>query len=201
MKRPFLVLLATALFIVLLLAIYAVHARHFDVDVVFYSALFDVVIAATAAGLLLVSIPAFKALGGLEKAMLFAIWLLGGYAFAISIPTVIDRSLSFYILEKLDQRGGGIREDAFEGIFSGEFMREHRLVDVRLTEQLESGTVVVNDGCVQLTEKGHRIAAFSRYFRTHLLPRRRLLRGEYSDDLVDPFERSDALPHYVCRRD
>ena len=199
MKRPLLALASTVSFIALLLATYTVHARYFDVDVVFYAALLDVVIAATAAGLLLVAIRAFDVLGGLEKILLLAIWLLGGYAFAISIPTVIDRSLSFYILEKLDQRGGGIREDAFEGIFAGEFMREHRLVDVRLTEQLESGTVVVNDGCVQLTEKGYRIAAFSRYFRTHLLPRRRLLRGEYSDDLVDPFARSDALPHYACR--
>jgi hypothetical protein len=75
-----------------------------------------------------------------ERAQLLVIMLLAGYALAISVPTVIDRSLSFYILEKLQQRGGGIRYAAFEQVFTQEYLKEHRLVDVRLTEQLESGT-------------------------------------------------------------
>lgn len=198
MRRIFLALAATIFFIAILLATYWLHVRFFDVDVVFYAVLEDVAVATLIASCALLFVPALRDLSGLEKLQLIAIWLLGGYAFAISIPTVIDRSLSFYILEKLDQRGGGIRQDAFAGIFSGEFMREHRLVDVRLTEQLESGTIVLDDGCVRLTDKGHRIASVSRYFRNHFLPKRRLLMGEYSDDLVDPFERSDQDPGYLC---
>ena len=62
----------------------------------------------------------------------FDYFILIGYAFAISIPTVIDRSLSIYILEKIDQRGGGIKQEAFERVFTNEYMLEHRLVDVRL---------------------------------------------------------------------
>ncbi|WP_216074005.1 hypothetical protein, partial [Acinetobacter baumannii] len=82
----------------------------------------------------------FRDFSRLELIQLAAIWLLGGYVFAISVPTVIDRSLSFYILEKLQQRGGGIREDAFRQVFTEEYVREHHLVEVRLTEQLQSGT-------------------------------------------------------------
>jgi hypothetical protein len=198
MRRIFLALAATIFFIAILLATYWLHVRFFDVDVVFYAVLEDVAVATLIASCALLFVPALRDFSGLEKLQLIAIWLLGGYAFAISIPTVIDRSLSFYILEKLDQRGGGIRQDAFAAIFAGEFMREHRLVDVRLTEQLESGTIVLQDGCVRLTRKGHRIASLSRYFRNHFLPKRRLLMGEYSDDLVDPFERSDQDPGYLC---
>ena len=121
-----------------------------------------------------------------------AIWILLGYAFAISIPTVIDRSLSFYILEKLDHRGGGIQLASFEDVFTREYVKEHRLVDVRLTEQQASGTIIIQGGCVKLTKRGKRLAGFSRYFRKIFLPKRRLLMGEYSDSLTDPFRSSNS---------
>ena len=46
------------------------------------------------------------------------VWLLLGYILAISVPTVLDRSLSFYILEKLQQRGGGIQQSRFNEVFT-----------------------------------------------------------------------------------
>jgi hypothetical protein len=33
-------------------------------------------------------------------------------------------------------------------------MKEARLVDIRLTEQLDSGTIVIKSGCVRLTDHG-----------------------------------------------
>ncbi|WP_256643455.1 hypothetical protein [Stenotrophomonas sp. 9(2022)] len=188
----------TAVYVVVLLAVYVIHMRYFAVDVVFYAAIGDAFIALVITGLLLL-LPCFRALSGLEKSLLCIIWLLGGYSFAISVPTVIDRSLSFYILEKLEQRGGGIRQSAFQDVFTKEYMVEHRLVDVRLTEQESSGTVQIVNGCVRLTEKGERIAALSRFYRKNLLPKRRLLLGVYSDDLTDPFRHSLQNVDYRCR--
>ena len=78
-------------------------------------------------------------------------------------------------------------------------MREHQLVDIRLTEQAESGTIVIEGGCVKLTPRGEKLASFSRFFRQNFLPKRRLLRGEYTDKLTDPFARSDILPDYLCK--
>lgn len=75
-------------------------------------------------------------------------------------------------------------------------MREHKLVDIRLTEQPESGTIVVDGDCIHLTAKGSSPADFSRFFRKHFLPRKRLLRGQYADQLIDQFSRSDANPDY-----
>jgi hypothetical protein len=77
-------------------------------------------------------------------------------------------------------------------------MREHRLVDIRLTEQAESGTIVIEGDCVKLTPRGKRLAAFGQFFRKNFLPKRRLLRGEYTDQLTDPFMHSDAAPDYMC---
>jgi len=189
---------ASALYLLLLPLVYVLHARYFTVDVVLYSALADVLLTTGLCSLLLWRLAWFNPLGLLEKLQLVAIWLLVGYALAISVPTVLDRSLSFYLLEKLQQRGGGIRQEALAGIIVDEFMQEHRLVDARLTEQLASGTIVIVDGCVALTPKGRTIASASRAFRSHLLPKRRLLMGEYSDDLTDPFARSPDAVDYAC---
>jgi hypothetical protein len=191
--------LATSLFVLVLLTVYVVHMTMFRVNVVFYAAIADALIAAVICGTIIFFTSCFRLLSGFEKSQLIMIWLLSGYAFAISVPTVIDRSLSFYILEKIQQRGGGIRQDAFENIFIQEYVKEHRLVDIRITEQLVSGTIVMLDGCILLTEKGERIANFGRFYRTHFLPKKRLIMGQYTDDLTDPFRRSVTNVDYLCR--
>lgn len=192
-------LLAVSIFVVILLGFYIATIKLFKIDVVFYSSLYAAGAAAMMMAGLLFGWSVFAPLAKFEKVQLVVIFALLGYIFSISVPTVLDRSLSFYILEKLQQRGGGIRLDKFEYIFTTEYMREHRLVDVRLTEQAQSGTIVIRDNCVLLTERGDRLATFGRFFRTNLLPKQRLLGGEYTDQLTDPFRRSDPSPDYLCQ--
>ena len=189
-------LAASLLFVLLLLATYYVHIRFFTVNVVFYAAIADGLIAAVLTGLVMSTSRSFN---GFEKLQMVVIWMLCGYAFAISVPTVIDRSLSFYILEKLQQRGGGIQQSRFADVFTQEYLKEHRLVDVRLTEQLQSGTIVIENGCVKLTDKGRSLAGASRYFRQNFLPKQRLLMGQYSSDLTDPFRHSADITDYQCQ--
>lgn len=191
--------IATAVYTLLLLVIYVLHARYVPVNVVFYSAILDAVLATILATALIATVRWFKVFTRFETLQLCCIWLLLGYSFAISVPTVIDRSLSFYILEKLQQRGGGIKLDAFDQVFTQEYVKEHRLVDVRLTEQQQSGTIEIKDGCVKLTAWGQTIASSSRYFRAHFLPKQRLLMGKYSDDLTDPFRNSVERVDYRCQ--
>lgn len=192
-------LCGTACFGLLLLATYFIHIAYFKVGVVFYSALFDAVIASILALIIVTRVKWFKVFTSFEILQLLLIWLLLGYSFAISVPTVIDRSLSFYILEKLQQRGGGIKLADFDQVFTQEYVKEHRLVDVRLTEQQQSGTVIIKDGCVKLTDWGQTLATSSRFFRNHFLPKQRLLMGKYSDDLTDPFRNSPVKVDYLCQ--
>jgi hypothetical protein len=192
-------LIATAVYVLLLLVIYILHVRYVPVNVVFYSAILDAVLATILAATLIATVRWFRVFTRFETLQLCCIWLLLGYSFAISVPTVIDRSLSFYILEKLQQRGGGIKLDAFDQVFTQEYVKEHRLVDVRLTEQQQSGTVEIKEGCVKLTAWGQTIASSSRYFRAHFLPKQRLLMGKYSDDLTDPFRNSVDRVDYRCQ--
>jgi hypothetical protein len=195
----FLASLGTSLlYAVLACLVYYLHIRFFKVDVVLYSAILDAVIAAALMTLLLYARKEFRLFSNYEKAQLGVIWLLAGSLVALGLPTVIDRSLSFYILEKLQQRGGGIQQAKFEEVFTREYVKEHRLVDVRLTEQQVSGTIRIENGCVKLTDRGARLAAFSRFFRANLLPRQRLLAGSYTDDLTDPFRHSQVQTDYQC---
>jgi hypothetical protein len=189
---------AVLLFIAILLLTYVAYINLLKVDVVFYSSIYAALIALLLFGVLLFAVPVFRFMSPFERVQNLVICALLGYIFAISVPTVIDRSLSFYILEKLQQRGGGIQLSKFDYIFTTEYMREHRLVDIRLTEQAESGTIVIEGDCVKLTPRGKRLAAFGQFFRKNFLPKRRLLRGEYTDQLTDPFMRSDAAPDYMC---
>jgi hypothetical protein len=190
--------LAVISYVAVLFIVYFGYINVFSVDVVFYSSLYAVAIALLLYCFILQFLPIFKVLNYFEKFNLVIIAGLLGYIFAISLPTVIDRSLSFYILEKLQQRGGAIQLSKFEYIFTSEYVREHKLVDIRLTEQSQSGTIIIDKDCVRLTNKGSLLADFSRYFRQNFLPKKRLLRGEYTDKLIDPFSRSDISPDYLC---
>lgn len=192
-------LLTFCLYFIFLFIFYLIHIKFFRVDVIFYSAIFDGVLAAVVATIIIFKIKYFDSFNSFEKFQMSIIWLLSGYIFAISVPTVLDRSLSFYILEKIQQRGGGIQLSSVEEIFTREYVKEHRLVDVRLTEQQSSGTILISNGCIKLTKRGKHLATFSRYFRQNFLPKQRLLNGEYTDDLTNPFRNSEKIVDYECK--
>jgi hypothetical protein len=199
MKKAVRALVGIVSYIVILLATYYINIRFFRVNVVGFTALVDAVIAAVIAGALLFVLKWFRAMEKFERVLLVVIYLLGGFGFAVAIPTVIDRSLSLYILQKLDQRGGGIKEDQIGWVFVNEYVPEDRLVDVRLTEATQSGTVVIKDGCVILTDKGRMLAEFSAWFHEYMLPKQRLLNGQYTDDLTNTFRNSVPSPGYECK--
>ena len=173
------------IFLIIFISIYLIHINFFFIDVIFYSAIFDTILASIITILILCFNDYFKIFLFFEKLQISIIFLLIGYSISISIPTVVDRSLSFYILEKIDQRDGGIKKSSFEEIFIKEYMAEHQLVKVRLTEQLKSGTIIIEDGCVKITNFGKKMVKFSKNIRKHFLAKKRLLLDKYTDELID----------------
>ncbi|QIL72530.1 hypothetical protein G7048_20515 [Diaphorobacter sp. HDW4B] len=199
MKKFALSVAALLAYVVLAILSYYLYIHLLRVNVVFYSAIAAALLALVPYALVLCTSP-FRGLAPFEKLQNIAIAALTGYALAISVPTVIDRSLSFYLIEKLQQRGGGIQLSKIDQVFKDEYVREHRLMDIRLTEQVASGTIVIRpDGCIRLTQRGEFLASSSRFFRRHFLPKERLINGNYSDALVDPFAHSAPAPDYLCR--
>jgi len=178
--------------------IYFFHSRYLSVDVVLYSALQDVLLASSITSLIIFNTNRFSIFNQFEKVQMTCFCAAFGFGLAIAGPTVIDRSLSFYILEKINQAGGAIKNDYLEDIFKTEYMREHRLVDIRLTEQLESGTVRLDDGCIYLTDVGYFISSASMLFRQKILPRKRLIGGVYTNELTDLYNDHESIIKYKC---
>ncbi|KDA00336.1 hypothetical protein [Hyphomonas oceanitis] len=118
--------------------------------------------------------------------------------YSVMGPTVIDRSLSIYIVEKIDYRGGEVAADAMKNIILMEFMDEYRVADVRMTEQITSGTVKNIDGCLHLTSRGRRLATFTSFFRRNFLPKKRLIGGTITHELTNPLANKPVLVPFKC---
>jgi hypothetical protein len=186
--------------IAVFLVVNTIHFQLLSVGVVLYDSLLDAAIATAivyVASLILHRQDDGR-LSVLERLLSITIGGLLCALYAVLGPAIIDRSLSIYILEKLEQRGGGIKFDALPGVFINEYIPEHRLTDIRVTEQLQSGTIRLKDGCVYLTTRGKAIVSFSRFYRLNILPKKREIMGEYTDALTDPFRNSVKDVTYKC---
>ncbi|MBV7427992.1 MULTISPECIES: hypothetical protein [unclassified Acidovorax] len=201
MRRFILSMSGVLLYIVIAVITYWLYIHSIKVDVVLYAAIWACCLALLVYAAIILALPFSSQFSSLEKAQNISICALIGYAMALTFPTVIDRSLSFYILEKLQQRGGGIQHQHLDLVFREEYFREHRLMDVRITEQMQSGTVFIDEtNCLRLTSRGEHLASFSRFFRSNFLPPQRLISGTYSKDLIDPFAHKTAIPRYLCEK-
>lgn len=193
-SKLFLAAILCISYLFIFFSIYIIHINFFDIAVLLYASLIDSFLAA----ILLVIILFFlrKNFNYFEVLLIWIINLLIGYCLSISIPTVIDRSLSFYILEKINHYGDSIKFSSMEHLFINEYLPEHKLADVRVTEQINSGTIVLSDDCVILTEKGKRIVKFSLFFRKNLLPKKRVLIDRVTDDLITFIDNKENKSSY-----
>jgi len=185
------------LFLVLLIIIYFIHVNYFKIDVVFYAALSDVCISIFLIALVLFFIHKKSTFSKFEKLLLVIIFSLIGYILSMSIPALIDRSLSFYMLEKVQQSHSGIDRKKFDELFIKDFVQQYNMIDVRLTEQLISGTIFIENDCVKLTKKGQIIAEFSSNFRRHWLQAKRPINNNYIQGRRE-LNNEEQISRYKC---
>lgn len=194
------VLLNTASILVFFVVNY-LHFQLVPVYVILYACLADALIALILVWGLYFLIRWGKAeLAATEVALSVLTSFLAIALYSVMGPTVIDRSLSIYIVEKVAQRGGEVAEASMPAIFIEEYMPEYRLVDVRMTEQLASGTLRLENGCLRITDRGRTIAAFASFYRRHFLPQRRILMGQETTQLTDPFRGQPQRVDVACRK-
>jgi len=199
-NKILLFLLASSIYIILFLLVYLVHIHFFGIDVIFYASILDALIALILFLIVFFYSRCFKTYNYFETFTVSCILLLLGYSFSISVPTVIDRSLSFYYLEKIRQHDGAIKMSSMHEIFTRDYVDEYKVVEMRLTEQLSSGTILVQGDCIVLTRRGYLLTSFSDFFRRNLLANKRLILDKYSDQLTDPLRDSKSNPDYLCEQ-
>lgn len=166
-KKIKIIVLLTIIYISILITVYWLHMKYMKVDVILYSALQDVLISLILFGFLQETLIK-KYLNKSEKILILIIQLQLGVMLAISIPTIIDRSLSFYLLEKI-QALDGIKKNQIENLIKNEYIHEFQVPETRINEQLSSKTVMELDGCIRLTSRGEKITKFSLFIRNQFL--------------------------------
>jgi hypothetical protein len=191
--------LVIALNLVLFAVVNIVHSRYLPVHVVLYDAIADAFVAAFATVLCLVIWRRHLTIGKWEAGLALAAVLSLGVNYAVLLPTIVDRSLSIGMLEMLSHRGGGIKREAIEDLMFREFFPRYHVVEVRITEQLNSGTIALDGDCIRLTPRGRTIAGFTNWFRTTMLPKHREILGSFGDGLTDPFRDMPTQPSEDCR--
>ena len=133
-------ILSILLYLSIFSLIYTIHVNFFYVSVVLYSAIFDSTLASIITIIILWNRSYFKLFTRFEKLQIFLIYLLIGYSLSISIPTIIDRSVSIYLIEKIKKNGGSVKKSALKE-FVKDYITELQVIEVRLTEQLKSGNI------------------------------------------------------------
>ena len=83
------------------------------------------------------------------------------YAFHITLPTIIDRSISLFILSRIDPAKGQTIEE-MEQAFSDGYVSGHDAVCRRIDEQLVSGNVREQNGRYVITPQGQALLGILR---------------------------------------
>lgn len=92
-----------------------------------------------------------------------AIHALLGYAFVITVPSLLDRSISIYLIAAVAQAGErGLSKNELQGGFLRDYVGGTATIDKRVAEQLASGHVVDEGGRLRITERGERVYRFNR---------------------------------------
>lgn len=84
--------------------------------------------------------------------------------FLVLLPVTVDRSVTVYLLSKIEQQNGaGIAPSRLQRAFIDGYVVGMGAIDRRIDEQQRSGNITVGqDGKVHLTEQGERFMKFSR---------------------------------------
>jgi hypothetical protein len=160
------------IYIVLMLFCCLVSLRFLMFSVTLYGSIFGSFVAALISLLILGKLKFFRIFSSFEKYLIISIFLLVGYSYSITIPTIIDRSLTIYMLGELKNSPSGIEKAKLEQDLTDSYIRDYQLIPTRILEQIVSGTITVENNCIKLTRTGMYIAEISQFYKNLFLPTR-----------------------------
>jgi len=92
-----------------------------------------------------------------------------GSLYLLLIPTVLERSLSIYMLSKLDPNSK-VYSSNWEANIEINYFKDYKVFETRLIEQKVSGSIVEDvDGFISITDRGERIVRLTSFYRNLLV--------------------------------
>ncbi|WP_176596439.1 MULTISPECIES: hypothetical protein [Sphingobium] len=133
-----------------------------ELGILFYR---GVIIAALTALLLLVTGLALRQRLRLDPATLVgavALSLSFNICFLITFPVTFDRSITMFLLARIERHDGELDAAGLERLYMREYLGDMRQIDRRVAEQALSGNIRIDQGHIHITPQGRRLLAGGR---------------------------------------
>jgi hypothetical protein len=134
-----------------------------DISILFYRGTFLALTAALLVAILFFftakrvsSIDLSSAVGAVMLSLSFNI------CFLVLFPVTIDRSVTVFLLSRIDASGHPVSERELQQIFESEYLGQMQQIHRRVKEQRLSGNIEVSQGKIALTSNGKRFLSVSR---------------------------------------
>ncbi|MBJ7445849.1 MAG: hypothetical protein JHD32_16435, partial [Sphingobium sp.] len=84
-------------------------------------------------------------------------------SFLIVFPVTFDRSITMFLLARIERQDGQLTPPMLEKLFVREYLGDLHQIDRRMSEQTLSGNIVQHDdGRIALTPQGRRLLSSAR---------------------------------------
>ncbi len=149
-------LLASLLILVIFLIIHVLHFRLLKPEIVLKACVIDVILSCLSGFI----IYAFLLKNDLFVSFSAMVTMLLGLAlYAVLVPTMVDRSLSVYMLVYLQESAQGFlsKEDLKKMLINDS------ILDKRIQEHLRAGAIEIDGDKIKITEKGRIVSKIFMY--------------------------------------
>ena len=131
------------------LVLFVIIRQLYPSDIIFYQGLYLIIFIFIIGFLMLLKI--FKSI---DRALYASIiFFLSAYSFHITIPSLLDRSISLFILAVTDDLNTVASSD-YRRYFNSNFIEKNKAIEKRIMEQTNTGNLICeNDNC-SLSDQG-----------------------------------------------
>ena len=95
--------------------------------------------------------------GGIALSLAFNI------SFLITFPVTFDRSITMFLLARIEAQDGRLDALGLERVYVQEYLGDMRQIDRRIAEQSLSGNIRVEQGRIHITPQGRRLLTGGRW--------------------------------------
>jgi len=74
--------------------------------------------------------------------------------FFVTVPVTLDRSISVFLLDRINSHEQGLTKEQLTGEFLSEYVEHHDAIGRRIYEQTASSNIVVSNGIIKISGRG-----------------------------------------------
>ncbi len=161
--------LLALVFMIVFLVLFTLDRQIFERPIIFYDALFCIGLTAVLIIVLYIAYVVYKRPRKLgifrHTPAALAVFVLAAYSFSITVPALIERSISLFIVSQVAATGQqGVSLKELQDVFYSDYILRNEAIPKRLEEQALSGNLTIVDGKYVATRRGQFVFATQQWF-------------------------------------